>query len=372
MIRLSKCFVSDEEKNIVAKVFSDEHFGMGSYVNTFEKKLNHFFGREVVTVINGTSALVLALQAIGVKRGDEVLVQSMTYLSSFQAISALGANPIPCDIKKDFTISLKDAQKKISKKTKAIMPVHYAGDPGNLNQIYIFAKKNNLRVIEDAAHAFGSIYKKKLIGAFGDIVCFSFDGIKNITCGEGGCIVSSDKSIINKIKDSRLLGVENDSENRIKGKRSWKFDVKFQGWRAHLSNINAAIGIEQLKKFKKIKRLRQELAKYYDQKISPCKNFKSIPRNYEDIVPHIYPVILKDQLIREDLRRYLARNGIETGIHYYPNHLLTFYKKRKYKLRMTEDIYTKILTLPLHPSLTKKDIDFIVQKINIFFNEVSN
>jgi dTDP-4-amino-4,6-dideoxygalactose transaminase len=112
MIRLSKCFISEAEKNIVAKVFSEEHFGMGSYVDVFEKKLKNFFGREVVTVINGTSALLLGLQALGVKRGDEVLVQSMTYLSSFQAISALGAKPIPCDINEDFTISLEDAQKK--------------------------------------------------------------------------------------------------------------------------------------------------------------------------------------------------------------------------------------------------------------------
>ncbi len=372
MIRLSKCFVSEAEKNIVAKVFSEEHFGMGSYVDVFEKKLKNFFGREVVTVINGTSALLLGLQALGVKRGDEVLVQSMTYLSSFQAISALGAKPIPCDINDDFTISLEDAQKKISKKTKAIMPVHYAGDPGELDKIYKFAKKNNLRVIEDAAHAFGSIYKEKLLGSIGDVVCFSFDGIKNITCGEGGCIVTSDKEVIKNIKDSRLLGIEKDSEKRIQGKRSWNFDVKIQGWRAHLSNINAAIGIEQLKKFKKIKGLRQNLAKFYDRKIKLIVGLRSIKRNYRDIVPHIYPVILENEKNRDELRKYLAKNDIETGIHYFPNHLLTLYGKGKHKLKKTEEIYSRILTLPLHPSLTKKDINLVVQKINIFFNEASN
>ena len=130
------------------------------------------------------------------------------------------------------------------------MPVHYTGGVSNLNEIYEIADELNLRVIEDAAHSFGSKYNSKRIGSFGDISCFSFDGIKNITSGEGGCIVSSDKNVIDKIKDLRLLGVEKDSENRYLGKRTWSFDVNKQGWRYHMSNIMASIGIQQLKKFK--------------------------------------------------------------------------------------------------------------------------
>ena len=129
------------------------------------------------------------------------------------------------------------------------MPVHYAGGVGQIDKIYNLANKYNIRVIEDAAHAFGSIHKTKRVGGFGDVACFSFDGIKNITSGEGGCIVTADEKILNLVRDSRLLGVENDSLKRFKGTRSWNFQVSNQGWRYHMSNIMAAIGIEQLKKF---------------------------------------------------------------------------------------------------------------------------
>jgi len=210
MIRLSQCYTSKKEKDIISKVLDDTHLGMGKYVEEFELRLKKFLNNNVTTVINGTSGLMMALQAIGIKSGDEVLVQSITYLSSFQAISALGAKPIACDVDENMNISLQDAQKKITKKTKAIMPVHYAGDPGNLSSLYNFAKKNKLRVVEDAAHAFGTKYKNMRIGSFGDIICFSFDGIKNITCGEGGCIASKDLEIIDRINSIKLLGIKND------------------------------------------------------------------------------------------------------------------------------------------------------------------
>ena len=189
-----------------------------------KKNYFHFLKEKSICVVNGTAALQLALQSIGIKKNDEVLVQSITYLSSFQAISALGAIPIACDINlTDCTINLDDAQKKLTNKTKAIMPVHYSGDTGDLSKIYYFAK-NKLRVIEDASHAFGSYYKKKLVGSFGDITCFSFDGIKNITSGEGGCIVSNDKKVIQYVSDARLLGISNESEKRYSGQRNWVFD----------------------------------------------------------------------------------------------------------------------------------------------------
>ena len=141
------------------------------------------------------------------------------------------------------SIDLIDAEKKITSKTKAIIPVHYAGNTGNLDKVYKLAKKYKIRVIEDAAHAFGSKYKNKKIGSFGDIVCFSFDGIKNITSGEGGCVVTKDKKVLNNIKISRVLGIKKNIKNNL------KFEVHKQGWRYHMSNIMAAIGIEQLKKF---------------------------------------------------------------------------------------------------------------------------
>ena len=221
-IKLSKSCISKSEKDAVLKVLDNEYLGMGNEVQKFENTLTDFFGRPTVCVSTGTAALHLALQAVGVGIGDEVLVQSITYVSSFQAISATGATPVACDIDSEsLCIDWKDAEKRLTRKTKAIMPVHYAGGVGRLNEIYEFANKHGLRVIEDAAHAFGTIYEGKEVGGFGDISCFSFDGIKNITSGEGGCIVTDNEIILQKIRNARLLGVENDTDKRFSGKRSW-------------------------------------------------------------------------------------------------------------------------------------------------------
>ena len=265
LIRLSKSCIDEKEKEAVLRVLDKEFLGMGNEVNTFEKSLEKYFGRDVVCVSTGTSALQIALQSIGIKKSDEVLVPSLTYVASYQSISATGAIPISCDINPDsLIIDLNDAKEKLSEKTKAIMPVHYAGDASQIIKINAFANKHKLRVVEDAAHAFGSFFKNKKIGSFGDIACFSFDGIKNITSGEGGCIVSNDKNVIGLCKDLRLLGVENDSNLRFQGKRSWNFDVKYQGWRYHMSNIMASIGLEQFKKMEVFRAKRRSLAKTYD------------------------------------------------------------------------------------------------------------
>ena len=197
MIRLSKSKITDAEKKAVMHVLDREYLGMGQEVLEFEERLTNFFGRPAICVANGTAALHLACQSIGNKSGDEVLVPSLTYVASFQAISANLVKPIPCDINsKTLLIDLNDAKKKITTNTKAIMPENYAGDGSDLDEIYKFADKHKLRVIQDSAHAFGSTFNNKLIGSFGDISCFSFDGIKNITSGEGGCVVSDDLNII--------------------------------------------------------------------------------------------------------------------------------------------------------------------------------
>ena len=319
-IKLSKSCISDSEKKAAMNVLDNEYLGMGNEVQVFETNLTEFFNRSVVCVSNGTAALHLALQAADIGPGDEVLVQSITYVASFQAISASGANPVACDIDPNtLCLDLKDAKKRLTPNTKAVMPVHYAGGVGQLDEIYAFAKENKLRVIEDAAHAFGSEYNNKRIGSFGDISCFSFDGIKNITSGEGGCIVTNDKDVIEKAKDARLLGVKKDSDKRYLNKRTWEMDVSTQGWRYHMSNIMAAIGIEQLKRFKELSIKRQELAKLYDDLFSKIPEIRLLPNNYSEIVPHIYPIILGGTNQRTELQQKLKELGIETGIHYYPN-----------------------------------------------------
>tara|TARA_X000000368_G_scaffold418459_1_gene418224 strand:- start:632 stop:1756 length:1125 start_codon:yes stop_codon:yes gene_type:complete len=363
IIRLSKSSIGDEEIRAVVNVLKEEYLGMGSYVNNFEDELSNYFQSPAVCVVNGTTALQLALQACGIGADDEVLVQSLTYVASFQAISATGAVPVACDVSKDsITIDLVDAKSKITEKTKAIMPVHYSGGVGDLKSIYNFAKKHNLRVIEDAAHALGSTYNGKKIGSFGDVICFSFDGIKNITSGEGGCVVSKDKLLIEKIKDLRLLGVIKDSDKRAKGERSWEFDVKEQGWRYHMSNIMAAIGSVQLKRFPDFISKRRSLAKKYDALLSGYKEIQTLKNNYDNIVPHIYPIVLPKYINRDLLRNKLNKLNIQTGVHYFPNHKLSYYKK-EIILKNTEDIFERIITIPIHNDITFQDQEYVISQL---------
>ena len=361
MIKLSKSSLGKEEKKAVSDILDKGYLGMGQEVRSFEDRLSQFFNRPVVVVSSGTAALQLALEACQFESNSEVLVPSLTYVASFQAITAAGLKPIACEVEEDyFTLDLKDASKKITSKTLAIMPVHYSGGVGRLDKIYDFAKKKNLRVIEDASHAFGTVFKNKVVGSFGDISCFSFDGIKNITSGEGGCIVTNDEGVISRAKDSRLLSIHKDTEKRYKKTRSWKFDVFNQGWRYHMSDIMASIGIQQLKKSASFFNKRRELARLYDSLLRDSTKIYTIPHNYDYVVPHIYVVRIKDLKDRSNLQSYLLKKGIETGIHYQPNHLLSFFKPEKdQKLNITEKIYSEIISLPLHVDLTKEEIKYI-------------
>ncbi len=377
MIRLSKSKIGEEEKSAVINVLDKEYLGMGEEVGIFEKDLSTLFSRDTICVSSGTAAVQLAIQACDIGFGDEILVPSMTYVATFQAIKATGAEPIACDINEETClIDLKDARSKISKKTKAIIPVHYTGGVGNLNELYSFASKYKLRVIEDAAHAFGTKYQNKLIGSIGDIVCFSFDGIKNITSGEGGCIVTNDLKVIDNIKNSRLLGVEKDSDKRYNNSRSWNFNVSRQGWRYHMSNIMAAIGIEQLKKLKKFANRRKQIATAYDKLLSSNQDIIFLNRDYKNVVPHIYVVRIKDLNDRDGLRKAMFKEGVEIGVHYTPNHFLNFFKTdKKVKLPVTEKVYKEIISLPIHPDINNDDIKYVIstlKKLLPFYKENAN
>ena len=364
MIRLSKSAISSKEIQAVTKVLEKEMLGMGQEVKEFETALSNYFERHVVCVATGTAALQLAIQASNIGIGDEIIVPSLTYLASFQAISATGAEPVSCDVNEDLLIDLNDVKKKLTINTKAIMPVHYSGGVGDLNSIYNFAKENKLRVIEDAAHAFGTTYQGNKIGSIGDIVCFSFDGIKNITSGEGGCVVSSDDALIKKIEDLRLLGVVNDTHNRFNGLRSWDFDVIDQGWRYHMSNIMAAIGIEQLKRIEEFSIIRKARAKKYQNLLKSVKEIELINRDYDTVVPHIFPIRILANIDRDVVREELTKKGIQTGVHYLPNHTLTFFKQNAPNdLHNTEKIYKSLITLPLHFDLSENDVEFICTEL---------
>ena len=352
------------------RVLEGEYLGMGTEVQQFEEALSKYFGRSAVCVVNGTAALQLALQSCGIGIGDEVLVPSLTYIASFQAISATGAKPVACDISSEtYLLDLSDAQKRITDKTKAIMPVHYTGKVDDLDAIYKFANKFNLRIIEDAAHAFGATYKERRIGSSGDVACFSFDGIKNITSGEGGSIVTDNEDVLRKVRDARLLGVEKDTDKRYLGKRSWLFDVNDQGWRYHMSNIMAAIGLVQLKRFAEFAEKRQELAKEYDNLLSDYPGIHLLDNDYDTIVPHIYVIRIEKMNNREKIQQYMLKKNIEVGYHYQPNHWLSLYKDDKaLPLPVLDSIFPELLSLPIHPDLSKDDVNTVVMEIKNLFS----
>ena len=367
-IKLSKSRITKSEKNAVRKVLNNEFLGMGKEVLNFETKLSKFLKSPVACVVNGTAAIQLALQSIGIGENDEVLVPSLTFLSTFQAVSSNNATPIPCDvIEEDLTLDPVDMENKITNKTKAVIPVHYSGGFKNLKKIYNIAKKYKLRVVEDAAHAFGSRIGQSLVGSYGDIICFSFDGIKNITSGEGGCVVTRNKKVINNIKVIRNLGIKSKNISGYHYQRNNDFDVNVLGWRYHMSDLMAAIGIEQLKRFNSIANKRQKLCKEYDVLLRDVKSVRTIDHDYDLIVPHIYVIVVKTKNIRNRLMNSLRAHGVETGVHYKPNHLLKYYSVNcRYKLPVTEKMYNRILTLPLHEGLLVKDVKEIVNHLKVF------
>jgi len=347
-------------------VLDREFLGMGAEVQQFEGALTRFFGRPATCVVNGTAAVHVAVQACGLGPDDEVLVPSLTFVASFQAVSATGARPVPCDIEPDTCIlDWRDAERRLTSRTKAVMPVHYTGGVGDLDAIYAFADRHGLRVIEDAAHAFGTTHHGERVGSFGDIACFSFDGIKNITSGEGGCIVTDDEVVLQRIRDARLLGVQGDTEKRYASERSLAFDVTAPGWRYHMSNIMAAIGLEQLRCFTDFANVRRKRALLYDSLLRDHPRITLLARDYDTVVPHIYVVRIAGLRDRKALQARLLEQGIETGSHYQPNHWLSFYRDPSATpLPVTDSIYPEMLTLPLHYDLSEPDLRWVCEVLD--------
>lgn len=363
MIRVSQSCIGEAENDAVAAILEKGFLGMGPEVQKFEEELAEYIGvDDVVAVSSGTAALHLALQAIGVGRGDDVLVPSITYVATYQAITATGATPVSVDVDRQHgVIDLGDARKRLTKNTKAIVPVHYASFTGFIPDVMSFAKEAGIRVVEDAAHSFGGLRDGKRIGAEGDVICFSFDGIKNITSGEGGAIVTADKAVADRVKDTRLLGVINDSNARYRRERTWAMAVEHQGWRYHMSDIMAAIGRVQLGRIEELAGIRRELVETYDLLFGSSTKIQVAIRPRSTDVPHIYPIHVGANT-RDFVREELLKAGVQTGIHYYPNHLLSKFSCN-YILPQAELWGRSTLSLPLHPKLTQEQQKTVVNCI---------
>ena len=343
--------------------------GPGSYVKEFEEKIAHLIGVEssnVVTVNTGASAVHLGLLSLGIKPGDEIITPSFNNIADFHCIRYLGAKPVFCDIKEhNLTIDEEKIENLISKKTKAIISLDYGSSLHDHNAIIKVARKYNISVLYDACHSFGS---KNLqgdsIGSQKDVCAFSFDPVKNITCIDGGAIIVSDVSKANKLRHMRQLGQMQAQEKLYKNDRSFTYDVEATGFRYHLANLHAAIGIQQLQKLEDMRRKRQAICKYYLENIEN-KNVKLPPKIDEGIFPFIFVVRITKN--RSSFIQHCKENNIDTGIHWQPGHQFSYFKDCRYdNLDVTNKISKEIVTLPMYPDLSKNDVEYVVNIINRF------
>ena len=366
MIPVSRPSMGSEELAEVKKVFDTGWLGMGKWVFDFENRLKEVLGAgNVVAVNTGTTALHLALDALGLKQGDEVIVPSLTFVASVQTIVACGATPVFCDIDGDtLNMDPEDAEKRVTSRTKAIMPVHYCGLPCNMDRILSIARENNLTVVEDAAHAFGSSYKGRKIGAFGDITCFSFDPIKNITCGEGGAVATNNDEIAQIMRKKRILGIDKDTWSRFGQKKDWFYSVNMPGFRYHMSNINAAIGLVQLEKLSSFLSRKREIVERYDGAFAGLSGITILKKDYENTA--FFSYILKVELKRDEFIDFLKSKGIDSGVHYIPNHLQPFFEDPKVALPVTERVWQQIVTLPLYYDMSDDDVQTVIDAVSRF------
>ena len=356
-IQLSKPLVTSAEESIINKVIKSHFWASGSgvgYVKKFENSLNKFTGSNTCIGVNsGTAALNLALSLFDLKN-KEVLIPSLTFVSTAHAVILNGAKPIFVDVNPEtLCIDEKQIQNSITKNTKAIIPVHFAGFPCNLTAIRSICKKNNLCLIEDAAHAIGSTFNNKKIGAHGDAVCFSFHPVKNLAMPTGGAITinhKNHKKFRKQLESRRWCGISD--RNNV------DYDVHELGWNYYMNEFSAAIGLVQLKKLNEMIKTRKRIAKFYDREIN-LEN--KIPYS-TDCSYHLYWILVEN---RKQFRKKLANEGIETGTHYKPVHHMSYYKNKK-PLPITEKISNKIVTIPIHPNLTDNQLSKIVHFVNKF------
>ena len=359
MIPIAKPNLGPQERKAVIEVLKSGMIAQGPKVAQLEEKFAHFIGTKyAIAVSSGTTALHLALLALGIGEGDEVIVPSFTFIATANAPLFVGAKPIFADIdEQTFNIDPIDIEKKITKKTKAIIPVHLFGRPADMKQILALAKKHKLYVIEDAAQAHGAEIKGKKIGSFSEAGCFSFYPTKNMTTSEGGMVTTNNEKLAQKIHLLREHGMPK------------KYHHEMLGYNFRMTDIAAAIGLEQLKKLRSFNAKRITNAKYLNNRLGKIKGIiiPEIELSTKHVF-HQYTIrITKDYLLtREQLMQKLEKAGIGFGIFYpIPCHQQKEFKDMKYKVKLpvTEEIVKEVLSLPVHPLLIKKDLDLIIRHI---------
>lgn len=371
-IPIFKPLMRTEEYRACKKVLDIGWLGMGSFVGEFEERLQEFLKLDsnhfIVAVNTGTSALHLALLLAGVGPGDEVITPSFNNIADFQAIIATGAKLVFCDINdNDLCIDINKAEVLVSKKTKAIIVMDYGCILCKHDEINKLAKKYNLRVIHDASHSFGSKYKGKMVGSFSDITIFSFDPVKTITCIDGGALVVRGKKQKDILHEMRLIGMGQKSLVMYKNQRSWTYNVKRIGFRYHMANLHAAIGLAQMQKIKRIISTRREVCREYNEAFKNIKGIRFPLTDFKYMSPFLY-YLRVNKNIRNDLRGHLKNYGIDTGIHWTPGHNFTLLKNfKKGDLSVTNKVASEIFDIPLHSFMKKEHTQRVINSIKLFF-----
>jgi len=367
LINFSPPSIGKEEKEAVLEVLDSGWLTMGQKVIEFEKNFAQFHkikhANHALAVNSATAGLHLALLSLGVGAGDEVILPSYTFASCANVIVWAGAKPVFADITKEgFLIDPVDIERKLTKKTKAIMVVHFGGQMAEMDEITRIAKKHNLKIIEDCAHSPGARYKGKLAGIVGDIGVFSFYATKNMTTGEGGMVITNDKELAEKMRILRLHGMSADAFNRYSDKGKWYYEIKEAGFKYNMTDIAAAIGSVQLKKLSAFNNDRVKIANKYLRELENSSIIlpKILPNR--EPVWHLFPILVEPS-IRNRLIESLKEFNIATSVHFIPLHLQPYYRdKYGYKkgdFPVTEWAYEREISLPIYPSLDDEKIDYI-------------
>jgi perosamine synthetase len=350
----------NEKKYVIDCLDSTWISSKGKYVSKFESEFSNYVGvKHATAVSNGTVALHLALVTLGIGPGDEVIVPTLTYIASVNAITYTGATPVFVDSLKDtWQMDPEDVKRKLSPATKAIMAVHLYGHPCEMNTLKSICEENNIFLVEDCAEAIGTYYADKHVGTFGDISTFSFFGNKTITTGEGGLVITNDETLHNRAVHYKGQG--------LAMHREYWHDVV--GYNYRMTNICAAIGLAQLEQIEHFTQKKRKIADWYIQ------NLKGTSLEYHQCEKNtihsywMFSILTRNAQERDSLRKYLASQGIETRPLFYPVHTMPMYSHKYQKYPVAEDLGWRGINLPSYPGLNENDIVFICEKIKEYTN----
>ena len=368
-IQFHKTHTTQEEIDATIEAIKSGWLTMGPKVVEFENSFKNYIGCcEAVSVNSATAALHLALKAIGLQKGDEVIVPTNTFVATAEVVTYFDAVPVLCDIKEDtHNIDVSKIENIITPKTKAIIPVHFAGQPCDMDEIYDIAKKYNLKVIEDAAHAIPSSYKGSRIGGLKDtdITCFSFYATKTLSTGEGGMATTNNLDYAKSMKTNRLHGISRDAWDRYTVKGAWQYDIVDNGYKYNTTDINASIGLVQLKKQEMLRDKRVKIASKYNEAFKDNKNI-TLPYIKDDVETswHLYVIKIDN---RDEVIRKLKEKGVGCSVHFIPIHKHRYYKDRYgYKNEdypVANMVFEKSLSLPIYPDMSDDDIMYVIQSL---------